>query len=151
MKRIFLTISVFIVVAFSANAQTSGAKLPVAQKKIDSTKNSATLVIKPPVVTKELAMKNYVAGRWVGTFTGASGNTMYYSLQFNTDGSLQNLAADDYVNAKGTYTISGNTIEGNYKGPNLGIVFKGAIDMATNTISGTWLYNPGIAWTLKKR
>lgn len=150
MKKIFLAISAVTFITVYANAQITGSKLPVNQKKIDSTKMPITLQNKTPAVAKELAMKNYVVGRWVGTVTGPSGNPFYYSLKFSVDGSLQEMAADDYINAKGTFTTSGDTIEGNYKGPNLGIGFKGTIDMASNTMTGTWQYNPGTKWTLKK-
>lgn len=152
MKKYLFTTSVLMILCTVLSAQIVNQKTVVSKKTSNTTNTGTTIKNSSSPITKATAIKNMIVGKWTGTFTGPSGNSMYYALQFNADGTLLNLANDGYEMANGVYTLTGEKVEGNYKGDRLNIILNAVtVDPASGTMTGSWLYNPEITWTLRKQ
>ena len=83
--------------------------------------------------------QNPVIGTWKGTYGNGNSQTgNFYSLRFNSDGTMNVLYPDGNVICSGRYTFQNNIVSGTYYySGNQPFSFAGTYNPANSTISGT--------------
>jgi hypothetical protein len=80
-----------------------------------------------------------ITGSWQGTYgNGESNNPNYYAFNLNADGTMQVIAANGNIMAKGNYTWTDNQLTGTYIYTNSGSFSFSAVMEANSTLNGTW-------------
>ena len=117
--------------AVTAKTNNTAPPPPVFTK---NTKNPAMQIKNPPVNTAPS-----IAGTWAGTYgNGESSDPNFYSFQLNADHTMTVLAQNGNVMAKGTYSFSGNQLNGTYTYTNGSAFSFSAVMDASGKLSGTW-------------
>ena len=116
-----------------------------------STKTNNPAPPPPPVFTKNTKKPSTqiriqpakaapsIAGTWAGTYgNGESSDPNFYSFQLNADNTMSVIAQNGNVMAKGTYSFSGNELNGTYTYTNGGAFSFSAVMDANGKLTGTW-------------
>lgn len=80
-----------------------------------------------------------IAGKWEGSYgNGEVNSPNYYSFILNADGSMQVVAANGNIMAKGSYTFTNNQLSGSYTYNNSGTYSFAAVMDSKGSLNGTW-------------